>query len=239
MTGPPSLVSTEFPETTTPSQTGRFITFEGGEGAGKSTQLCRLAHTLRARGLSLVVTREPGGCPVSECIRHCLVRGQPEMLTDRTELLLVLAARIEHVRQVIHPALQQGTWVLCDRFIDSTLAYQGHGRGMDEKILRNLHTWALEETCVQHPDLTVLLDVPPAIGLARAARQDTPKDNRMMGEENRFERETLAFHQRVQDGFHALAKAAPDRFRIVDATQDPAQVEQHVWRAVCHVFPDA
>ena len=218
-------------------QKGRFITFEGGEGAGKSTQIHLLAEKLRSRDLHLLITREPGGCPLAEQVRQWLVTGQPDSLSAKTELLLMLAARIEHVRHVVHPALQQGTWVLCDRFMDSTLAYQGFARGMDRDMLHNLHAWALEEYEILYPDLTLLLDVPPAIGLARA-RHGSQQGGVLNVGENRFERETLAFHQRVQDGFHMLAQAAPDRFRVIDATLDPLQVENHVWTAVCDVFPN-
>lgn len=217
--------------------TGRFITFEGGEGSGKTTQLSLLAQKLRNRGLPLITTREPGGCPMAEQIRSWLVTGKPEAIASKTEFLLVLAARIEHVRQVIHPALQQGTWVLCDRFIDSTMAYQGYGRGMDLDMLRYLHNWVWEGEPVLHPDLTFLLDVPPVMGLARA------QPNRQVGDvstvtEDRFEQETLAFHQRVQRGFHVLAQAAPERFRVIDATFDALYVENNVWEVVCDVFPN-
>lgn len=205
---------------------GRFLTFEGGEGAGKSTQLMRLAQGLRERGLPVVTTREPGGCLLAEEIRRWLVQGEPGALTAKTELLLILAARVEHLRQVILPALQQGAWVLCDRFLDSTLAYQGYGRGMDLTELRHWHTWALGNVV---PDRTLLLDLDPEIGLARAGR---------LHPETRFEQEGLAFHQRVRRGFLALAQAAPERFRILDAAQDPSGVENQLGRALHDLFPN-
>ncbi|MEO5341026.1 MAG: dTMP kinase [Magnetococcus sp. MYC-9] len=205
---------------------GRLLTFEGGEGAGKSSQMERLALRLRARGLSVLTTREPGGCPLAEEIRRWLVQGQPGSITDKTELLLMLAARVEHVQRVIQPALQRGEWVLCDRFMDSTLAYQGHGRGMDLDLLRQWHRWALGSLV---PDRTLLLDVSPRIGLARSGRAHR---------ESRFERESLAFHQRVREGFLSLAQAAPGRIRRMDAEQDPAQVEEQIWMALGDLFSD-
>ena len=209
---------------------GRLITFEGGEGAGKSTQQGLLAHRLRARGLEVVTTREPGGCPVAEEIRRWLVQGQPGALTAKTELLLLLAARVEHVHQVILPALQRGAWVLCDRFLDSTLAYQGHGRGLDMAVLREWHVWAVGALW---PDRTLWLDVPPAIGLARVGRA------RPAGHaQDRFEQETLAFHQRVRAGFYALAQASPDRIRRLDATQTPAQVAEQIGMALHDLLSD-
>ncbi|MBF0160683.1 MAG: dTMP kinase [Magnetococcales bacterium] len=206
---------------------GRLITFEGGEGAGKSSQLARLAHRLRGEGRDVVTTREPGGCPFAEALRRLLVQGQPGEMTDKTELLLMLAARIEHVRQVIAPALQRGSWVLCDRFLDSTLAYQGHGRGMDLALLHHWHDWALGPLL---PDRTLLLDVPPEIGLQRSGRSHL---------ESRFEQESLAFHQRVREGFHALAAESPGRIRLIDANQSPEQVEQQIGVALGDLFSDA
>ena len=210
---------------------GRFITFEGGEGAGKSTQIRLLAQKLLDRNVPVITTREPGGCPLAEQIRVLLVKGERESLSPKTEILLFLAARIEHVRLVIHPALKQGTWVLCDRFLDSTLAYQGYAQGRDIENLHRLHTWALEEENNLTPDLTFLLDVPPDVGLARRLQvQQGPAD--------RFERESLEFHQRVQEGFYLLAKASPDRFRMIDASLDLSRVENKIWKEFCHVFSD-
>lgn len=206
---------------------GHFITFEGGEGAGKSTQIGRLAAKLRDRGLDVVVTREPGGCPMAEEIRRWVVQGEPGAITEKTELLLMLAARVEHLHQVILPALQRGAWVLCDRFVDSTWAYQGYGRGMDLTRLQQWHAWSAEGLL---PDRTLLLDLPPAVGLARASGDAHP--------ENRFEQEQLAFHERVCAGFLALAQAFPDRFRVVDAALDLAEVEKQIWMRLHDLFPD-
>ncbi|MBF0460226.1 MAG: dTMP kinase [Magnetococcales bacterium] len=209
---------------------GRLITFEGGEGAGKSTQQGLLAHRLRARGLEVVTTREPGGCPLAEEIRRWVVHGQAGTITARTELLLLLAARVEHVHQVIWPALQRGAWVLCDRFLDSTLAYQGYGRGLDLVLVQQWHTWAVGSLL---PDRTLWLDVAPAIGLARVGLV------RPAGwAQDRFEQETLAFHQRVQDGFQTLAQASPDRIRRVDAALAPEQVANQIGMALHDLFSD-
>ncbi|MEO5363193.1 MAG: dTMP kinase [Magnetococcus sp. DMHC-8] len=209
---------------------GRLITFEGGEGSGKSTQLTRLAARLRGRGLAVVTTREPGGCPVAEEIRHWLLRGKPGAITVKTELLLMLAARVEHVHQVIEPALRQGAWVLCDRFLDSTLAYQGYGRGMELAALHHWHAWALGTLL---PHRTLLLDLEPAVGLARAGGVVPTGQQR-----DRFEQEDLAFHHRVRAGFRALAEAAPGRFRLIDATAGLEQVEQQIGVAIHDLFAD-
>ena len=214
-----------------PCLRGRFITFEGGEGAGKSTQISLLAQKLLDRNVPAITTREPGGCSLAEQIRIFLIQSEKESLSPKTEILLFLAARIEHVRRVIAPALKQGTWVLCDRFLDSTLAYQGYAQGEDMERLLKLHDWALEEENALIPDLTFLLDVPPDVGLARRFQiQKAAKD--------RFEKESLKFHQRVQEGFYLLAKASPERFRIIDASSDPSSVEKKIWENFCHVFPD-
>ncbi|MBF0400084.1 MAG: dTMP kinase [Magnetococcales bacterium] len=206
---------------------GRFITFEGGEGAGKSTQIERLARRLRDRGLEVVSSREPGGSPLAEEIRHWVVRGEPGAIAAKTELLLMLAARVEHVQQRILPALQRGAWVLCDRFVDSTWAYQGYGRGMDLTMLHQWHHWTVDGLL---PDRTLLLDLDPVIGLQRAGRDNHP--------ESRFEQEALAFHQRVRQGFLCLAQAAPDRYRVLVAAQAITQLEEQIWMAVHDLFPD-
>ena len=169
---------------------GRFISFEGGEGGGKSTQLRRLAERLSARGLDVVTTREPGGTPGAEDIRRLLVEGEPGRWDGRVEALLVNAARADHVARLIRPALDAGTWVLCDRYVHSTLAYQGAARGLEDAELRRLHAFATGDLW---PDLTIVLDVDPALGLARAAAR--------AGGEARFEGEPPAFHKAVRDRF--------------------------------------
>lgn len=184
---------------------GRFITFEGGEGGGKSTQARRLAAHLCARGIPVLVTREPGGAPGAEAIRQVLLGGQG--LDPVAEAMLLFAGRREHAVQTIRPALEAGMWVVCDRFADSTLAYQVHGLGMARATFDTLAGLALEGL---RPDLTLILDVPEAIGMKRAMARGVAAD--------RYERLDAAFHGRVRDGFLALARAKPDRCAVVDAT---------------------
>ncbi|MEO5344792.1 MAG: dTMP kinase [Magnetococcus sp. YQC-9] len=204
------------PDGTLPAA-ARFISFEGGEGAGKSSQMTLLAERLRSLSVDVVTTREPGGCPVAERIRALVVGGQPGDFDIRSEWLLMLAARVEHLRAVIRPALARGAWVLCDRFSDSTLAYQGYGRGLDLESLVAMNRFVQDGVT---PDRVILLDVEPPVGLARAVGK------------NRFEAEQLAFHQRVRAGYLALAVAEPVRWRVIDAHEDPACVAEAVWRAV-------
>ena len=187
---------------------GRFITFEGGEGAGKTTQLERLAPWLEGRGLEVVRTREPGGTPGAEAVRRLLVEGAAERWLPSTELLLVAAARDDHLQRLILPALARGAWVLCDRYTDSTYAYQGVAGGLGPERIGALHERVLE---APRPDLTVLLDLPPAVGLAR---------REAAGRSTRFDAMDDAFHARVREGFLALAAGEPDRIAIVDAAAD-------------------
>ena len=210
----------------------RFITFEGGEGSGKTTQINRLAERLTAMGETVTITREPGGCPLAEQIRQWLVSGQPEAIHEKTELLLLTAARIEHVRQVIQPALQRGGWVLCDRFFDSTLVYQGFGRGLDQAWIARLHQWALGPFT---PALTVLLDVDPEVGLARSHQKQRGRTG-SSPPETRFEMENLRFHQTVRSGFRTLAAGEPERFRVMDAAGRPGEIAERVWEVVRHAF---
>jgi dTMP kinase len=200
---------------------GQFITFEGGEGAGKSTQIRRLADDLKKRGLEVVLTREPGGSPGAEAIRTLLVEGEPGRWDGITETLLFAAARRDHVERTIRPALQQGTWVLCDRFMDSTIAYQGYGAGVDIALVRRLSTDAAGDII---PDLTLILDLPVDVGLARAANR--------AGGEDRFERKGIEFHTRLRAGFLAIAKAEPNRCAVVDATATPDAVAQEISKIV-------
>ncbi len=200
-----------------------FITFEGPEGAGKTTQCSLLAARLREAGYSLLVTREPGGTPLGETIREWLLAG--EALRPETEALLFTAARAEHVWDRIRPALARGTIVLCDRYVDSTLAYQGAGRGLDEGWLRELHRVATGDLW---PDLTILLDVPVEVGLARRRAAATAI--------TRLDQEELAFHQRVRDWYHAAAQRDPQRWRVVDATLPPTAVADVVWTTVTEVM---
>jgi dTMP kinase len=204
---------------------GRFITLDGGEGAGKSTQAARLVALLRARGRRVVATREPGGTPGAEEIRALLVTGEAGRWDAWSEALLVYAARRDHVARVIEPALAQGDWVLCDRFLDSTLAYQGHARGLGAGAIEALHALVLGRL---RPDLTLIFDLDPAIGLRRAAER--------RGGEGRFEAQDLAFHQRLRAGFQAIAAAEPERCRSIDAGQPLEAVARAVEQAVLTRF---
>ncbi|MBF0358137.1 MAG: dTMP kinase [Magnetococcales bacterium] len=217
---------------------GKFITFEGGEGSGKSTQIQNLARHLRdsqsMAGVEVVTSREPGGSKVAEQIRELLVTGDPNSLEPKAELMLVMAARIEHVQKLIYPILRQGGWVLCDRFVDSTIAYQGYGRGMSTEHLIMLNQWALSGL---RPDLTLLLDIDPAVGLLRT--QPRSVKSRLTGvTEDRFEQAGDEFHQNVNEGFRTLAKVEPERIKLVDASQSEAMVEKDIWEIVSGVFPN-
>jgi dTMP kinase len=208
----------------TATATGHLIAVEGVEGAGKSTQAARLADHLRDRGFEVVRTREPGGTPVAEAVRAVLLDGDLDAMDDRTEALLYAAARAEHVTKVIVPALERGAVVITDRYLDSSLAYQGHARGLGIDEVRRVNDWATDGT---RPDLVVLLDLPAADGLTRARRRagdDAPVD--------RLEREALAFHEQVAHGFAELARRSPDRFVVVDADADVDTVADRVREAV-------
>jgi dTMP kinase len=200
---------------------GRFITFEGGEGAGKSTQVQRLAARLRGQGREVVTTREPGGSPGAESIRDLVLRGSADRWSPVTETLLMYAARRDHIERVIQPALQRGAWVVCDRFADSTRAYQGAAGGVDERLIGALETHILDGA---HPDLTLVFDLPVEVGLARAHAR--------AGAEMRFESKGEAFHQRLRDGFRAIAAAEPARCALIDAAGSMDEVEAAVWEAV-------
>jgi dTMP kinase len=200
---------------------GRFITLEGGEGAGKSTQIVRLADWLKARGRDVVTTREPGGAPGAEMIRKLLVEGPAERWDGTTEALLHFAARRDHLRATVWPALERGAWVLSDRFADSTRAYQGYGHGLDLEALDRLYEVAVDGF---RPDLTVILDLPVEAGLARAAAR--------RGTETRYESLPRDFHERVRKGFLEIAKAEPRRCAIVDAAKDIDTIAGAIARAV-------
>jgi dTMP kinase len=200
---------------------GRFITFEGGEGAGKSTQIRLLADELQRRGLSVSITREPGGSEGAEQIRRLLVEGDPGRWDSMTEALLNFAARRDHVARKVWPALAEGQWVLCDRFADSTLAYQGYGHGLPLHAIEQLYDMTLGAFV---PDLTLILDIAVEDGLRRA--------NGRGGQENRFERMGSAFHQRLRQGFLEIARHHPERCAVVRADVPLEEVRQAVLRVV-------
>jgi dTMP kinase len=191
---------------------GYFITFEGVEGCGKTTQIKLLDDFLSARGLSTVLTREPGGCPIADKIRTILLDAENRALSPLAELMLYAAARAQHVTEVISPALDAGKIVLCDRFCDATVAYQSFGRGIDRCVIDTLNLHACQGVS---PDLTVLVDCDPRVGLERARRRIEATSG---PREERFELEALAFHQRVRAGYRQLAADQPDRFLVIDGS---------------------
>ncbi|MDH4050470.1 MAG: dTMP kinase [Rubrivivax sp.] len=201
----------------TPGPVGRFVTVEGIDGAGKSSHLARVADWLRARGRVVTVTREPGGTTLAEALRELVLHQAMDALT---ESLLVFAARRDHLRQCIEPALARGEVVLCDRFTDATFAYQGGGRGFDAGVLTQLESWVQEG---RQPDLTLWFDLSPALAAKRRAAARAP---------DRFEAQDAAFFERVRVGYAARAKAQPQRFAAVDADGEPAQVWARVERAL-------
>ena len=207
---------------------GRFITFEGGEGAGKSSQVRRLADRLTAAGHGVVRTREPGGSPGAEAIRDLLVTGDPDRWSPLTETLLMYASRRDHIERVIAPALARGDWVVCDRFADSTRAYQGAGGGAPAALIAALEDQVLGPT---RPDLTLILDLAVEVGLARAAA-------RYSNAETRFEAKGPAFHQRLREGFLAIAKAEPERCVVLDGAGSIDAVAEAVWRTVAERLPE-
>ncbi len=202
----------------------RFVTIEGGDGSGKSRQVGLLDEYLEARGMPRLLTREPGDTPLGKQLRKLLLEGRPESLSDETELFLILADRAQHVREVVRPALKQGKLVVSDRYADSTLAYQGHGRGMDLEMLRRLNLVATGGTM---PELTIVLDCPVEVALARAADRQDGQGAR----ENRFEAEGIAFQRRVREGFLELAEAEPSRCVVV-STACPAMETQEEMRRI-------
>ena len=194
-------------------QRGKFLTIEGTEGVGKSTNLAFVRDWLTARGLEVIVTREPGGTPMAEEVRSLLLSKRDEPVDETAELLLVFAARAQHLAQVIKPALARGAWVLSDRFTDATYAYQGGGRGLNKTVIEEL------EQLVQgdlRPDLTLILDIDVELGLNRA---------RQRGELDRFESETISFFERVRNAYQQRAESAPDRYRLINAGATLVEVQ--------------
>ncbi len=200
---------------------GLFLTFEGPDGGGKTTQITRLAERLTARGYTVTRTREPGGDRVGEKVRDLLLHGD---VSPEAELLLFAAARAQNVEAVVRPALEAGHIVLCDRFTDSTVAYQGHGRGLSLDLIARLNIFATRGLT---PDKTFLLDLPPMTGLSR----------QRASEQDRLDREALSFHERVRDGFLDAARAHPDRILVLDAALPVAEITQRLWTAVERLLP--
>jgi len=197
---------------------GRFVTFEGGEGGGKSTQCKLLLPWLRERRIDVVATREPGGSPGAERIRELLVTGAADRWTPLTEVLLHFAARQDHIQRVIEPALAAGQWVICDRFFDSTLAYQGYGHGVALNFIETLRQQIIGET--HRPDLTVILDLPAAEGLRRSQSRENS--------ERRYESMPVEFHERLRRGFQEIAAREPQRCTLVDAQQRVDVVQEAI-----------
>lgn len=188
---------------------GKFISIEGIEGAGKSTQISFIHAFLENQGINVVVTREPGGTALGEQIRELLLRPRDEGMSDDAELLLMFAARAEHIHQVIKPALARGDWVLCDRYVDATFAYQGGGRGIDRERIQLIADWTLKGL---QTDLTFLFDLPVEVGQSRVVKRQQKKD--------RFEQEKAAFFQKIRDCYLARAEQEPERIKIIDASRD-------------------
>ena len=202
---------------------GRFITFEGGEGTGKSTHAAFLAARLRSFGIGVNLTREPGGTPGAEIMRYILLSGAARPFGPNAEAMLFAAARDDHLTTLIRPALARGRWVVCDRFADSTRIYQGVAGKVDPRAIRAMERIVVGDT---KPDLTFILDVPAKEGMRRAAAR------RGQGDADRFEAETLNFHEKLRDGFLTLAANEPDRCVLIDATMPKEEVSEQIWRVV-------
>ena len=195
---------------------GCFITVEGTEGVGKSSNIAFIQATLQQAGIEVVATREPGGTELGEEVRELLLDHRHSVMSSDAELLLMFAARAQHIEQVIKPALDKGQWVLCDRFTDATYAYQGGGRGISNERIAALETWVQGSL---RPDITVLLDLPVEIGLARASAR---------GAADRFEKEQQTFFEQVRNAYLAQAEKAPERYRIIDASCTLDEVQQQI-----------
>jgi dTMP kinase len=204
---------------------GRFITFEGGEGCGKSTQIRLLADRLRAAGKEVLLTREPGGTALAERIRSLVREESDDPPNSRAETLLFIASRAQVVENVIRPALASGTWVLCDRFADSTFAYQGYGRGLDLDELKRINSFA---TGGLEPDMTILLNVSPEVSAKRMRAREAATNT----DADRMEKAGDSFHSRLRQGFLELAAAEPDRFAVIQADGSVEEVEEAVWNSI-------
>jgi dTMP kinase len=203
---------------------GKFITVEGIEGVGKSTNIEFLSALIERKGFSVVRTREPGGTPMAERIRELLLEHGDEPVTDIAELLLFFAARSLHINNAIKPALRSGQWVVCDRFTDASRAYQGNGRGLNQETINTLADWVQDDL---KPDLTILLDAPPEIGMDRAGRR---------GAADRLEIEKSDFYARVREGYLALAASEPERFAVIDASRSLNQVQAAIEMTMARHF---
>lgn len=196
--------------------TGKFITLEGTEGVGKSTNMAFIKEYLEQAGIDLIVTREPGGTPLGETLREVLLDAKQQSISDDSELLLMFAARAQHLQQVIKPALAAGKWVLCDRFTDATYAYQGGGRGIDMLRISQLEQWVQGDL---RPDMTIILDLDVDIGLQRAGKRSLP---------DRFELEKKAFFKRVRETYLNRAKSQPECYKVIDASPSITHVQQSI-----------
>jgi len=205
---------------------GVFITLEGGEGGGKSTQAKLLAEALKQRGYDVVLTREPGGAPGAEAIRELLVKGDPGRWDGLTEAMLHYAARRNHLVNTVWPAMEAGKVVISDRFADSTMAYQGYGHGIDRAAITTLYKTAVGDFA---PNLTLILDLPPQAGLKRAGSRG--------GAEDRYERMDVSFHERLRNGFLEIAKAEPKRCKVIDAARDIESIHRDILAAVNSILP--
>jgi dTMP kinase len=212
---------------------GAFITFEGIEGSGKSTQIVLLANYLASHVKGVTLTREPGGTDIGDQVRKILLDPANRALDPKAELLLYAAARAQHLEELVRPDLESGRIVLCDRFSDATLAYQGYGRGLDVDMIRSLDRMV---TAGLRPDLTVLLDIDAATGLSRARGRN---NKRGLEAEARFENEDLVFHERVRQGYLTLAQCEPDRFRVVAAAAAPDEIQNRIRKIVDDVLRNA
>ena len=215
-------IKAPFSQTTTTPIQGHFISFEGTEGVGKTTAIEQLCARLQARGIDYLRTREPGGSPFAERLREILLDPNTA-INDDTELLLMFAARCDHMQQVILPALQRGTWVICDRFTDSTVAYQGFGRADGDAIVRAKIDMLIEQFVVQLPELTLWLDLPVLEGMTRANKRSAA---------DRFEQQATEFFTRVHQGFSVLASEQPERIQRIDALGSADEVSARIWQTI-------
>lgn len=200
-----------------------FITFEGPEGAGKTTILTRIAERLRENNIDVLATREPGGIDIAEKIREVILNPENTAMDERTEALLYAAARSQHFFEKVEPAMKEGKMILCDRFIDSSLAYQGYARGIGIDEVLSINEFAIGKRL---PDLTILFDLNPAVGLARIHAHNER-------ELNRLDVESLSFHEKVREGYHEVVKRYPNRIKVVNADQSVENVVEDVWRLIC------